>query len=241
MQQAGISPFMSFFFFASPSPCFPFSRCYLFSLLQKEKSCSHSGKDHKVGHFENRVKMHWQRKMRSIKSGVGRKEGRKEKLVFSAHGEVEFRGEAAQVRLTSKQSMQRLRFSPAPGLWTRQRRGMLQAMEKLPLHNTVNHFVHHTPKHVRWYIILVLMHWTPIRQIRLHNIVRTRLQNSQEKLHEVWWYMNSKHELKRPLLVNILSECFCFFMRSKRVLERCSRGIEMPTIKGRRGSTVVTE
>lgn len=66
------------FFFASPSPCFPFSRCYLFSLLQKEKSCSHSGKDHKVGHFENRVKMHWQRKMRSIKSGVGRKEGRKE-------------------------------------------------------------------------------------------------------------------------------------------------------------------
>lgn len=77
-----------FFFFASPSPCFPFSRCYLFSLLQKEKSCSHSGKDHKVGHFENRVKMHWQRKMRSIKSGVGRKEGRKEKLVFSAHGEV---------------------------------------------------------------------------------------------------------------------------------------------------------
>lgn len=139
MQQAGISPFMSFFFFASPSPCFPFSRCYLFSLLQKEKSCSHSGKDHKVGHFENRVKMHWQRKMRSIKSGVGRKEGRKEKLVFSAHGEVEFRGEAAQVRLTSKRSMQRLRFSPAPGLWTRQRRGMLQAMEKLPLHNTVNH------------------------------------------------------------------------------------------------------
>lgn len=198
---AGKSPL----FGASASPCFPI--CYLLSTLHKEKSCTHSGKDHKVGRFENGVKMHRQRKMQSIKPGMGgggwkrEKIRKKEKLVFGVRG-VELRGEAVWVRLTSKLS---------------------ELLEAVAQHKegecynakaaTVSLFVSHTHQHGRC--------------ISLHSHRTNQTQyceNQTLKLpQDAWSLMLHERQLKRPL-VNMLSGCFCFFLHSKSDLwweQRC--------------------
>lgn len=139
------------------------------------------------------------------------------------HGEVEFRGGATKGRLTSKTAIQRLSISAAPGLCTRQRERS-GAMETWALSDTENLHVHHALKHERR---------RPMRHIRLSNIVS--LQKSHEAPFKAGSYMNSKHKQERCLLVNMLSQYFCFFVHSKRDLCCCSGGIEALTIKGPRG------